>query len=73
MPVHEAQPMDVYTDENGKLWRVVGIFGEPAVIVEEIESKSPESPVRMTGGVSGLMWNGFKRVVRYADFNGDAS
>lgn len=68
MSVHEAQPMDVYVDAHGKLWRVVGIFGEPSVIVEEIESHSPSTPVRMTGGVSGLMWHGFKRVVRYEEY-----
>lgn len=68
MSVHEAQPMDVYVDAQGKLWRVVGIFGEPSVIVEEVESKSPETPVRMTGGVSGCMWRGFKRVVRYEEY-----
>ena len=68
MSVHEAQPMDVYVDAQGKLWRVVGIFGEPAVTVEEIESQTPNDPLRKTGGVSGCMWHGFKRVVRQEDY-----
>ncbi|HDA7126290.1 TPA: hypothetical protein O5T86_001294 [Staphylococcus aureus] len=66
--VHEAKPMDVYVDGQGKLWRVIGIFGEPVVIVEEIESQTPSDPLRMTGGVSGGMWHGFKRVVRREDY-----
>lgn len=68
MSVHEAQPMDVYVDAQGKLWRVVGIFGEPSVTVQEVETETPDSPLRRTGGVSGCMWQGFKRVVRQADY-----
>jgi hypothetical protein len=66
MSVHDAAPGDIYVDEHGKLWRVVGIVGEPSVIVDEIETRSPDSPVQRTGGVSGLMWNGFKRIHRPA-------
>lgn len=64
MSVHDAEPMDVYADATGKLWRVVGVCGEPTVIVQEIESSTPETPVRQSGGVSGCMWQGFKRVFR---------
>ena len=64
MSVHDAEPNDVYADAEGKLWRVMGICGEPTVIVQEIESSTPETPVRKSGGVSGLMWHGFKRVFR---------
>lgn len=64
MSVHDAQPSDLYVDAAGKLWRVVGVCGEPTVIVEEVESKTPETPVRQSGGVSGYMWHGFKRIHR---------
>lgn len=64
MSVHDAKPNDVYIDESGKLWRVVGVCGEPTVIVQEIESATPESPVQRSGGVSGYMWHGWKRVHR---------
>jgi len=64
MSVHDAQPNDVYVDDSGKLWRVVGVCGEPTVIVQEVEPDAPESPVKRSGGVSGLMWNGFKRIHR---------
>lgn len=64
MSVHDAKPGDIYADEQGKLWRVVGIFSEPTVQVQEIEPATPESPVKRLGGVSGLMWNGFIRIFR---------
>ena len=59
--MRDAEPNDVYVDETGKLWRVVGVCGEPTVIVQEIESAAPE---RRHGGVSGAMWFGWKRIHR---------
>lgn len=64
MSVHDAEPNDIYVDAAGKLWRVVGVCGEPTVIVREIEPETPESPVTRSGGVSGYMWHGWKRVHR---------
>jgi hypothetical protein len=64
MSVHDAQPNDLYVDAGGKLWRVVGVCSEPTVIVQEVEATTPESPVKQSGGVSGLMWSGFKRIHR---------
>jgi len=64
MSVHDAELGDVYVDDAGKLWRVVGICGEPTVIAQEVETLTPESPVKKSGGVSGFMWNGFKRIHR---------
>lgn len=66
MSVHDAEPADVYADANGKLWRVVGTCREPTVIVEEVEPDpiNHGRKIRQSGGVSGLMWNGFKRIYR---------
>lgn len=64
MSVHDAQPGDIYADRDGKLWRVISICGEPTVCVQEIESITPETPVRRSGGVSGYMWGGFTRIFR---------
>lgn len=64
MSVHDAEPNDIYIDDDGKLWRVVGVCGEPTVIVQEIESEIPASPVQRSGGVSGYMWHGWKRIHR---------
>lgn len=64
MSVHEAEPGDVYVDAHGKLWRVMGTCKEPTVTVVEIEPYDTRKPIRKNGGVSGLMWNGFKRIYR---------
>jgi len=64
MSVNDAKPNDIYVDSDGKLWRVVGICGEPTVTMQEIESATPDSPIRKSGGVSGYMWSSFKRVHR---------
>lgn len=64
MSVHDAKPGDVYVDGAGKLWRVFATCGEPTVHVQEVETVTPDSPVRKSGGVSGFMWQGFKRIHR---------
>ena len=70
MSVHDAEPDDIYVDAAGKLWRVIGVCGEPTVIMREIEDVSrddgtvPNPARRISGGVSGLMWQGFKRILR---------
>jgi len=60
----DVEPGDVYADDNGKLWRVVGVFHEPSVSMEEIEHTVPDNPLRVTGGMSGLMWHRFRRIFR---------
>lgn len=37
MSVHDAEPGDIYADEQGKLWRIVGVCHQPTVIAEEVE------------------------------------
>jgi hypothetical protein len=64
MSVHDAELGDLYVDGTGKLWRVIALCGEPAVHFQEVEMQTPDSPVRRSGGVSGLMWNGYKRIHR---------
>lgn len=62
--IRDAELDDIYIDGDGKLWRVIAICGEPTVHVQEIESKSPQSPVTKLGGISGAMWLGFERIHR---------
>ncbi len=71
MTVHDAEPGDVYVDEAGKLWRCVSICREPTVTMDEVEVGDNNLAVngvparaRSSGGVSGLMWNGWKRIWR---------
>ncbi len=63
--IHDAKPNDIYVDADGKLWRVLGVCGEPTVLVEEIEKQQPYEPVQKHGGISGWMWEGFKRIYRH--------
>lgn len=58
---------DVYRDAHGREFRVVGYWTQPVVIM--VPADAPENHDRskqMIGGVSGLMWAGFK-LVRTAD------
>ena len=61
--MHHAELQELFVDDGGKLWRVVAICGEPTVTVQEVEPAAPKSPVKMRGGVSGLMWTGFKKLL----------
>lgn len=91
MSVHDAEPGDIYADEAGKLWRIVGVCREPTVIAEEVEGTlyDPNAPLpavtvfaqaqtqfspfhrapridkaRKSGGMGGLMWQGWQRIFR---------
>lgn len=63
--VRDAMPRDIYVDECGTLWRCVGTCSEPTVYFEEVDPSLPlNTRARKSGGVSGLMWGGFKRIWR---------
>lgn len=97
MSVHDAEPGDIYTDESGKLWRIIAVCRDPTVDAEEVEGTlyDPNAPPaihwqgqvssvqsvvlprasinkrRVSGGVGGLMWNGWQRIWR--DWHGPIS
>jgi hypothetical protein len=65
--VRDANPGDVFVDSIGRLYRVVKFTcHEPTVHMEAIEKLSTDGNEflsdRLHGGVSGLMWDGFKRI-----------
>jgi hypothetical protein len=62
--MNDAEAGDIYIDAQGKLWRVLGTCREPTVYVQEVETLTPDSPVKRSGGVFGLMWQGFNRIHR---------
>lgn len=68
LSLHDAEPGDIYVDSSDQLWRVVGICHQPTVIMERVEPLPGKptccAPNRMSGGVTGFMWNGFKRIYR---------
>jgi hypothetical protein len=69
MPVHDAEPGDIYVDDSGKLWRCVR---PPSVSFEEVEGqvKMDASGAWVThkqhceGALGGPLWNGWKRIWR---------
>jgi hypothetical protein len=72
MSVHDAQPGDIYLDARGCLWKVVGTWHEP--VIDMVQIDDPRVPMlensmrpHQLGGVSGLMWQGFKRIHRLED------
>jgi hypothetical protein len=46
MSVQDAESGDIYADEGGKLWRIIGVCHEPTVIAEEVEGtlRDPNAP-----------------------------
>lgn len=64
MSLQNPQPQDVYKKESdGSLWIVVGVCGEPTAILEKVHPNlTPDSPMRMHGGISGYMWNDFQKL-----------
>lgn len=62
MSVHDAEPGDVYRDKRGELWRVRWVCREPTVCVERLSPDPFLEPTAQSGGVSGLLWNGFVKL-----------
>lgn len=72
--VLDAQPGDIYVDENGKLWRVQWVCSQPTIGFEAVEgtpyvSQDDErtallNKTKKEGGFSGLMFDGFKVIHR---------
>ncbi len=74
--IHKAKPGDLFMDKYNKLWRVISVCAEPSICMEEVEpdpqSRGPgvmpsmglfgNYRTRKDGGISGLMWEGFKRI-----------
>lgn len=68
--IHDAQPGDIFADENDKLWRVISRCDEPMVHVEAVEpdtlGEDRGKKQHQRGGISGLIWKGFKFLHRPA-------
>ena len=63
-------PGEIYEDDKGNRWLVVSMCHEPTVTMQMIEphwQDNQPAPIRQGGGVSGLMWNGFRKVLGAPD------
>ena len=61
MSVKDAEPGDIYADEQGKLWRIIGVCHEPTVIAEEVEGSlhDPHAPAAPNAAAGiGIGWVG---------------
>lgn len=59
-------PGEIWEDANGQRWLVIGMWDEPTVTMQAIHQQWDENgtpPARKHGGVSGLMWHGFRKVL----------
>ena len=70
MSVRDAKPGDLYADPHGNVWRVIGIWQEPTVKMMQIDDPAGQEHTfrpHQHGGVSGQMWEGFKRILTAQD------
>jgi len=58
--VSDAQPGDIYSDAQKRLWRVEFVVQEPVIGMRMLE----QSAVRQYAGISDPQWTGFTRVLR---------
>lgn len=58
-----CQPGDVYRDARGDLWVVQRYCAEPSVEMLRVYSDGVRpDPEERRAGVSGLLWQGFKKI-----------
>lgn len=66
MSIRPQVPGEIYEDKKGNRWLVVTVCNEPTVRMQRIhpvwDSDSPP-PESQHGGMTGLMWDGFKKVL----------
>lgn len=64
--INPQHPGEIYEDKDGGRWLVVSMCQEPTVTMQRIEpcwADNQPAPIQQGGGVSGLMWDGFKKVL----------
>lgn len=70
MSVHGAAPGEIYEDAQGNRWIVMWTIREPSLCAQRLQPRyrpDDDMPQQQSGGVSGLMWQGFKKVLEAPD------
>lgn len=63
--IQDAHVGDLFVDKSGRPWTIVGVCQEPTVIAVRMTFTGDDRPEeRIHAGVSGLLFDGFKRVWR---------
>lgn len=66
LSIEKCEPGTLYKDAEGTLWRVVGYWTDPVVVMDMVcdaDGVPHTQPERRTAGVNGDLWNGFRRLV----------
>ena len=66
MSIRPESPGEIYEDKNGNRWLVMSLCNEPTVKMQRIVAHWSEGqpvPQQQEGGITGLMWDGFKKVL----------
>lgn len=65
MSINPQSPGEIYEDNKGDRWLVVSMCQEPTVTMQQIQPvwhDSDARPYQQGGGVTGLMWQGFRKI-----------
>ncbi len=62
--IDKAQPNDLFQDEKGNMWVVIGRCDDPVIYMEQVQLPGqPKIQLRKRdGGITGNMWDGFKNI-----------
>jgi hypothetical protein len=66
MSIRPEAPGEIYEDSKGRRWLVMSLCNEPTVTMQQVLPQWHENtmmPFTQSGGITGLMWNGFKKVL----------
>ena len=66
MSIRPESPGEIYEDRTGQRWFVVSLCNEPTVTMQQIQPHWGENwpaPNKQSGGITGLMWDGFRKVL----------
>jgi hypothetical protein len=66
MSINKPDVNDIYLRPDGTIFQVVGICHEPYVIMKNVATGE-----KISGGQSGLMWQGFERLVPESKLSND--
>ena len=71
VPADKIWAGDLFQDQSGAVYVVRAVILEPSVTMTRVLSKDGNpctgSPQNLTGGCSGLMWRGFRRISSKAE------
>jgi hypothetical protein len=73
MSIKPELPGEIYEDKNGDRWLVMSLCNEPTVTMQRLLPQWDNAPpaFKQSGGIHGLMWDGFKKVLNAPERSGE--